>query len=146
MSLPSSLKAISLSGWKRFFDSSWGRFDIRFKGVLGSLRYHAKLVDKEANAQNIASAQEWRDTYLEDVRRMEKDRSEDHFNTVMIWLDVKHYLQEDYVDKLADKCHEGTSDWLLAHAKLKNWIDPGGQPTMLWLNGKPGAGKSIKSM
>ena len=135
-------KFLRASCWKRFFDSSWGRFDIRFKGVLGSLRYHADLVDKEANSYNIASVQEWREAHLEDVRKREKDRLDDHFEKVLNWFDVKEYIQEDDLDRLVDRCYGGTSDWLLEHAKTKAWIRPGGQHAVLWLNGKPGSGMS----
>jgi hypothetical protein len=134
-------KFFRASAWKRFFDSSWGRFDIRFKGVIDSLKYHAKLVDREANACNIASVQEWRERYLDDLRVREKRRSEDQFEKVLNWIDAKG--TDDLFDGLLAKCYGDSCDWLIDHEKFKDWRAKGTQNRMLWLNGKPGSGKSV---
>jgi ankyrin repeat protein len=36
--------------------------------------------------------------------------------------------------------HEGTCNWVFEHPKYTDWLN--GPPEILWLNGKPGAGKS----
>lgn len=78
---------------------------------------------------------------MEEVREREKQRAKDQFRTILNWLDVKDYIQEDLVDKLADRCHEGTGDWLVQHAKVKSWIGNSPQQCGLWINGIPGSGE-----
>ena len=109
------------------------------------MRYHAELVDKEANAWNVATIQEWRSTHLEEVRKMEKQRSEDLFARVIVWLELKDYVREDedHLDSLAERCHPQSSNWLFEHSKVQHWLGNRGQHTSLWLNGKPGSGESF---
>lgn len=140
-SSPLERPAADSSGWKRLFDSSWGRFDIRFKGVISDLKYHADLIDKDANAASIAAAEEWRRTHLEEVKKNERDRSERQLQAVLSWLDTRDYVQEDYLNELVDRCCTGTSTWFLDHAKVKLWINAGDQHSGLWVNGIPGSGK-----
>lgn len=59
-------------GWRFFFDSSWARFDLRFRGILDSLKRHGELVDKEANSIDIEEAREWRKKTLQDIKEREE--------------------------------------------------------------------------
>ncbi|KAI9767181.1 MAG: hypothetical protein M1839_004600 [Geoglossum umbratile] len=40
----------------------------------------------------------------------------------------------------ADNAHPGTCDWILQRESLQKWVN--GERTLLWIKGKPGAGKS----
>jgi hypothetical protein len=127
--------------WKRLFNTTWGSFDVRFAAILTSLRRHAKLIDKEANAYDIAAAQEWRQSYFEDVHKTEDNRLKDRFEKVLHWLDVKNYIQDDDLDRLTDKCYEGTSQWFVEHVKAKTWTATNGKDPILWVTGIPGSGE-----
>lgn len=58
-------------GWKILFVTSWGRFQRRFDNILDDLKHHGDLIDKEANALDIAEA---RDTKAE-ARSVERRQS-----------------------------------------------------------------------
>jgi hypothetical protein len=133
--------------WKRFFSTTWGFFDIRFAAILNSLRRHAELVDKEANARDIAAAQEWRQSYFEDVHKAEDNRRKDRFEKVLYWLDVKNsHMQDDDLDRLTDKCHVGTSQWFIEYEKSKQWRATGGTDSILWTTGIPGSGEYPRNL
>ncbi|KAL1618376.1 general transcription repressor [Neofusicoccum ribis] len=89
--------------WRRFFDTSWSRFGNRFKAILDSLARHSELVDKEATAAAISEAKEWREKQREDVDRLEKERLASHVSSVLSWLELGGYLnQEDELERLLD--------------------------------------------
>jgi hypothetical protein len=130
--------------WKRFFNTTWGVFDIRFAAILSSLRRHAELVDKEANAHDIAKAHEWRQSYLQDAHKAEEIRFNDRFEKALNWLDIRdNHVQDDDLDRLAGMCHSGTSQWFLEHEKAKQWMLAGGKDAILWTTGIPGSGECI---
>ena len=128
--------------WKHLFDSAWGRFDRKFGAIIKRLEYRADLIDKEANAYNIASVQQILNKFSEDAVEKEKERSQGEFVKVIAWLDIHDYIQEDYVDQLDAKCHQGTADWFLQHGTVSSWMDEGSDCPLVWINGTPGCGES----
>ncbi|KAK2755707.1 hypothetical protein FQN54_005857 [Arachnomyces sp. PD_36] len=136
-------KFFKKSGWKIFFSTLWAKFDRRLNPILESLAKHCEIVDKEANSIDIARAQEWRAKAAEDMRKQEEIRSTTQFQAVLAWLDAKDDLQEDELDRLAALAHTRSCDWIENHRAAKPWICPGSRNLVLWIKGKPGAGKSV---
>ena len=143
---------MTYSGWRIFFNTTWGRFRRRFQGIISDLKNHADLVDKEANAYNIyeahvwrQEARQWRDENLRDVARREKEESVAQFQAVQSWLDVKSTEQDDIFDNhcnAADQ-YEGTCAWILKNIKIVSWLRNQPDQSFIWIKGKPGAGKSV---
>lgn len=137
------------TGWKCFFNSSWGRFESRFKGILESLARHADLVDREANAFLISETMQWRQEALQEKSRQERERSAIQFSAVLDWLGLENNLncgqqhQEDVLDRLANDCCPGTTEWVSSQKKMKSWLR--GSTPILWLKGKPGSGRNALS-
>ncbi|KAH0560093.1 hypothetical protein GP486_003386 [Trichoglossum hirsutum] len=135
-------------GWKIFFKSLWSGFDRRFKGILESLARHSELIDKEANSIDITEAKEWRSRLMENTAKKEQERSITQFRAVLSWLEVKDYeqrKQEDELDRQYNLHHDHSCDWILKNSKARSWMRLGTDELVLWLNGKPGAGKSVLS-
>jgi hypothetical protein len=139
-------KFIRQRAWRQCFNSSWGRFEKRFGSILERLKKNADLIDKEANAYNIEAAQQTRKILLESARKWEEKQSEDDFEKVINWLDIKDYIQEDHVDRLRSRCHQGTADWFLQHDKVLNWTKADHRLPLLWVSGMPGCGKSASAL
>jgi hypothetical protein len=110
--------------------------------VLDSLRKHSDLVDKEANALNISTLQDWRLKAFENLEKVEKERFDSQFRAVMTWFDVKDYQQDDILNSLIDKSHPGTTAWLLSNPEVTVWLGNSSKNPILWLTGKPGSGLS----
>ncbi|KAE9985892.1 hypothetical protein EG328_006732 [Venturia inaequalis] len=138
--------------WKIFFDSSWGRFQRRFKGILSDLARHAELVDTEANAFNISEAHKWRiearnwrDQSITDIKRQDKQESFLQYQSMLSWLDVKQSEQDDIFNCLSEAYCPGTCDWISKNTSITSWMRHQPEQPYLWLKGKPGAGKSVLS-
>jgi hypothetical protein len=82
--------------------------------------------------------------YFEDIERRETAQFNARFSAVLDWLDFKDYKQHDEVDKLLDKCHEGTSEWLLKYPKMQAWLNGSSDASIMWLHGIPGSGRLLR--
>ncbi|KAF2458815.1 hypothetical protein BDY21DRAFT_212358 [Lineolata rhizophorae] len=131
-------------GVKMFFKTLWAGFDRRFKGILDSLTYHSELVEKRANAQDIYEAQKWRERRMAELERDEQKFTAAQLQEVLAWLEVhKDYEQENELERQYSLCHEHTCDWIQRNSVAKSWLRLSAENLVVWLNGKPGAGKSV---
>ena len=81
---------------------------------------------------------------MEDTTKKEQERSIAQFHAVLSWLEVKDYEQreqEDELDRQYSLHHNHSCDWILKNTKARSWMRLGKDELVLWLNGKPGAGK-----
>ncbi|QDS73705.1 hypothetical protein FKW77_003346 [Venturia effusa] len=141
---------VTRPNWKIFFDSSWGRFQRRFGGIISDLTRHAELVDTEANAFSISEAHKWRieartwrDQSIANIARQDSQESYSQYQSMLSWLDVKQCEQDDIFDCLSEAYCPGTCDWMPRNAIISSWLRHSPEQSYLWLKGKPGAGKSV---
>lgn len=141
-------------GWKLLFLTSWGRFQRRFDNIIEDLGRHGDLIDKGANARNIAEAREmrrdirlWREENVEKVQAFEKQQSIKQYQSIIAWMNI------DETDQLAifestmaeGRNYPGTCAWILKHSKISSWLSKRPESPILWLQGTPGSGKSVIS-
>ncbi|CAN9203513.1 unnamed protein product [Alternaria alternata] len=141
-------KLFKRNGWMCFFKSSWGQFGSRFNCILESLEKHATLIDQEANAYLISETMQWRREALQAVAKTEKDRSTAQLTAALAWLGLEtvphcgQAYQDNLLHRLINDCCDGTTDWILKHQRMRQWLQHGRGGPILWLKGKPGSGKS----
>ncbi|ORY00158.1 hypothetical protein BCR34DRAFT_606363 [Clohesyomyces aquaticus] len=136
-------KFVRMKSWKLFFCSMWGHFESRFGSILSSFAYHSELVDKEATAIDVSEASERRKQDAEKWEKQEQEWRAAKLRAVVAWLRVDGDSPEDTLDKLSRECLPGSCDWLYGHPKVELWLKDTGTTALLWLHGKPGAGKSV---
>ncbi|CAN9386696.1 unnamed protein product [Alternaria alternata] len=141
-------KLFKRNGWMCFFKSSWGQFGSRFNCILESLEKHATLIDQEANAYLVLETMQWRREALQAVAKTEKDRSTAQLTAALAWLGLEtvphcgQAYQDNLLHRLINDCCDGTTDWILKHQRMRQWLQNGRGGPILWLKGKPGSGKS----
>ena len=142
-SSPSPRKANTyiLTAWNLFFSSMWGQFESRFDSILASLAHHSELVDKEAMAVDISEAMERRQRDAEMWEKQELEWRATKLHVVMNWLGFNGRAPEDELDKLLQGCLPDSCNWLVDHAKTQLWLKDGPTNALMWLHGKPGAGR-----
>ncbi|KAI0470247.1 hypothetical protein F4859DRAFT_486121 [Xylaria cf. heliscus] len=147
-------KFITRNGWKLLFLTSWGRFQRRFNSKLESMKRHERLIDKEANARNIAEAREmrheirqWRQENLEQIERLEKEETEKQYHSISSWLKVNDSEQQEIYNTLRSEGqnHPGTCNWALKNKHVQLFFQRKPVTQALWLHGVPGSGKSVLS-
>ncbi|GAW23033.1 hypothetical protein ANO14919_125810 [Xylariales sp. No.14919] len=145
---------ITRNGWKLLFPTLWGRFQRRFDDTLENLARHERLVDKEANARNIAEARQmrqeirdWRQDNLDRIERLEKDETSKQYLSIASWLKVDDSEQQHIYDSLHSEgqSYPGTCAWALKNKSVQLFLQKKSAPQVLWLRGVAGSGKSVLS-
>jgi hypothetical protein len=136
------LAVLIAPGWKRFFDASWRSFRGRFNSILERLAKNRDLIDQEAQCYSILAGKDFRETILEKIDRDEKERSDHRLRDTLTWLDLKGQdrEQDDLFDCRSRDRKDGTCEWILKNPKIRTWLDPEDNRSLLWLRGKPGSG------
>jgi hypothetical protein len=105
------------------------------------------LVDREANAFLIAESFQWRKEAREAAAQKETERCSTQLAAVLAWLSLEndpHCGQSDQdgiLDQLLSDCYPGTTEWIVTHPQMRSWLKKDREQALLWLKGKPGAGK-----
>lgn len=112
------------------------------------------MIDQDANAISIAEAKAWRTQQLEQIRQWRAERADDldrvererlaaQVRYAVAWLGAgeEQEVREDLCAKLARTCDGADGHWALRHRTIVSWLDRGQVHSVVWLNGKPGAGE-----
>ncbi len=120
---------------------------------MENLRRHRDLIDLEANAISIAEAKAWRSTQIDIIRRWredrayeiekaERERSASQTKEAVAWFGTNEG-QEDIFAKFSKACDGSDGHWIFEESIIRSWLGQSGRDeSVIWLNGKPGAGES----
>ncbi|UKZ47926.1 hypothetical protein TrVGV298_002161 [Trichoderma virens] len=147
-------KFVRRSGWKLLFLTSWGRFQRRFDNILEDMKRHETLIDREANARNIAEAREmrqeirrWREQSLDQLTSLDGEEAAKQYQSIISWLNMDESDQLAIFESISTegRKHPGTCSWVLKNSKISSWLQRKQDTSILWLQGTPGSGKSVIS-
>ncbi|KAH6845783.1 hypothetical protein B0I37DRAFT_381087 [Chaetomium sp. MPI-CAGE-AT-0009] len=140
-----ALKYFQQPMWKQIFQATWKTYKSRFDDLFSDIRRHGHLIVSQATLSQIEACQgekRLRDKQFQEIAEAESRR---HLRELNGWLRAASVAndQHDYC-KLRTE-YPGTGRWLLDNPTFKDWFEPWCQliPPLLWLNGIPGAGKTI---
>ncbi|KAI3329791.1 hypothetical protein F4824DRAFT_372120 [Ustulina deusta] len=136
-------KFVRRKSWKFFFNTTWANFDFRFNSILASMAKHSEAIDQEAATIDIIEAKQWREKLASQVATREKDRLDRRRQSVIAWLALEQLPHDDNREKLLRDCLKGSCDWVLKQEKVASWVKIDSRLPVVWLHGKPGAGKSV---
>ncbi|KAH8586238.1 hypothetical protein B0O99DRAFT_644911 [Bisporella sp. PMI_857] len=130
--------------WKRFFEASWKVFAPAIDHIERNLEHYRRLVTSRVSITEFEAIQNHRQTTTNTFEKQMKDHNALRQDTVKAWL--RHFdckgQQESYRDTRSICRDPGR--WLLNHPLIQDWFNPDFCPEpLLWLNGIPGAGKTI---
>ena len=131
--------------WHIWFAFDWGLFERRFKAITSRLTSHCDLLDKEATSLHFSQMKEMRDNRLREEEAFEISRQNQMVQDVFTWLSAAEDTQEDYLYHLLDHRQPGTYNFILKDPQISSWLDSEVGPDVIWMTGKPGAGKSFLS-
>ncbi|KAF2807330.1 putative zinc finger protein [Mytilinidion resinicola] len=131
--------------WKQMFDATWKTYKSRFSGIISNMSRHRSLIENQATLSQIEDFRESRlienDRFEAEIKNEELRRSHSVYN----WLRATSIDTDQYHLSKIRADYPGTGRWLLVNPTFKKWFDPqyATIPPLLWLNGIPGAGKSV---
>ncbi|KUM58863.1 hypothetical protein ACN42_g8284 [Penicillium freii] len=131
--------------WKQLWHATWKTQQSRFSSIISGMARHRALIESQAGLSEIADSQESRrlvdDRHNAEVQYESLRRSRTVFN----WLRAPDLDGNQYNLTQMRADNPGTGRWLLDNQAFKDWFDPNYPkiPPLLWLNGIPGAGKTV---
>lgn len=102
---------------------------------------YSEAINREVATIDIIEVRQWRDRLESQVATKEKDRINRDRQSVIAWLALENLPQDDNREKLLRDCLPGSCDWVLKQEKLASWVKIDSKLPVVWLHGKPGAGK-----
>ncbi|KAL2272338.1 hypothetical protein FJTKL_06783 [Diaporthe vaccinii] len=143
-----------LPGWRLLFLTSWGRFQRRFDNILEETKRHEDLIDREANARDIAEARSmrqelraWKEERLENIRIQDERQSAKEYRTLLSWLNTDESDQITIFESISSQGnrHPGTCAWVTQNTQIRAWLQEKPDAPILWLSGTAVSGKSVIS-
>ena len=128
--------------WHLLFTFHWGLFERRFKVILNRISAHCDRLDSEAAAIHFSEMKKFRDESQNEIDAFEHHRQYQMTESVYRWLSAVEHDQEEHLHRMSDSRQPKTCDWVLDDPQVKSWIEDETGELTLWLNGKPGSGKS----
>lgn len=94
--------------------------------------------------QILREGSETRQTLLNSVREEHAKIADRQLQDCIEWLELQGMdrAQKNLFDARAEDREPGTCQWLLQHSSFQSWIEMDHKRKFLWLQGKPGSGKS----
>ncbi|CZR69490.1 related to vegetatible incompatibility protein HET-E-1 [Phialocephala subalpina] len=140
--------------WHVIFLSLWKDFGSRFDSIIQSLKKQRDFLDIEAASFDIVEAKDSRMKLQDEIRRSQRreqetvEESERNARTNQLqhsitWLSADEKIQETVYERTSRRRHDKTCEWILNEPRWKNWIKDDSRNPSLWLDGKPGSGKSV---
>lgn len=136
----------------------WKNFETRFRSLLSSLNQHRQLIAHQAEAihyqqyqqdsqaifNHIQQYEQDRIRNIENRERQEESEAQKKYLEVLQWFSAADTTMSDQEEfTRIRREYPGSGDWILKKEKIRNWQeDDTPTSSILWLNGKPGAGNS----
>lgn len=134
--------AADLLGSKLFLRFIWSTFESEFQENLNKMSRLLVNLQQETTLVHRKTVQ----GALTNIKLLTQAQfsrtSNDVRNEIMNWLsplDTASRLIE-----ISQRRIEGTGDWIFRDENFRSWLSPQGSP-VLWINGNPGAGKTVLS-
>jgi len=126
------------------FQAVWRGFKVKLDELKDNMRRHRHLIESQASIvqfQESLKLRKFAEGKFEDIQ---KEFVQARWPAVRQWLTAYNSKkQQDFCAKKRAECPD-SGQWLLTHDRFMNWLDPIYCTTpLLWLNGNPGAGKTI---
>ncbi|KAJ5373531.1 hypothetical protein N7517_005537 [Penicillium concentricum] len=131
--------------WKQLWHATWKTQKSRFSNIISGMARHRALIESQAGLSQIEDFQESR-RVMDGRHNVEvQDEASRRSRTVFNWLKAPDVDGNQYNLTQTRAGHPGTGRWLLENQAFKDWFDPNYPkiPPLLWLNGIPGAGKTV---
>lgn len=138
---------IYILAWKNLFTAAWKDFQESFKPILNDLVRHRELIESAASLEQIQEARDAR--YQSEVSFKAFEQEQNHTKTLAVisWLSAADPDIDQATFAATRQDIAETGRWILSEPTVKAWSDLSQTNIpMVWLNGKPGAGKMCLSM
>jgi hypothetical protein len=101
------------------------------------------MIDQEAVTVDIVEAKQLREVQNAKILQQEEDRTDLQRRTIVSWLGLPtSQSHHDTSERLLRDCLPHSCDWVSKLEAIQAWCEDSKKAPVVWLHGKPGAGKS----
>ncbi|KAK0669911.1 hypothetical protein QBC41DRAFT_318787 [Cercophora samala] len=159
--------------WRQLFQATWKTYKSRFDDLISGIKRHRELIVSQANllrieaslddrrnmdqhfsqiagavnqaSLSIQSSLDERKIRDQQFKEMADAESNRKLRDLHGWLKATNVANDQHEFSRLRSEYPGTGSWILDNPKFKEWFETPCQliPPVLWLNGIPGAGKTI---
>ncbi|KAI1121431.1 putative zinc finger protein [Nemania abortiva] len=131
--------------WQQLFSETWTACKSRLSNIIHSINQRRSLIESQATPSQIEEVR----GNIQQSRQIEDHELDEQnlrrIKAVHNWLSATNVDtdQDNYTKTRAE--YPTTGQWLLGNTLFQEWFNPRFPtiPPLLWLNGIPGAGKTI---
>lgn len=98
---------------------------------------------KDARAKLQNELQESQRSSLAVLDQLDSNAKISRLQHAVAWLAVDDKAQEDNFERISNRRHDETCVWIAKNGQFISWCRDDGNNPVLWVSGKPGAGKLI---
>ncbi|KAI1311218.1 hypothetical protein F5Y03DRAFT_324179 [Xylaria venustula] len=138
------LQQLKQREWKMLFKSTWGDFAACLEQIKENIARSHRLIDGNVSFKELEEIHEIRSSSLRTFRANKSAQNISRRSIIFQWLSSDKFeaKQAEY-RKIRSVC-KSPGAWLLNNSQFLNWSAPEFcSDPILWLNGIPGAGKTI---
>ncbi|KAL8303462.1 hypothetical protein RB597_005051 [Gaeumannomyces tritici] len=130
--------------WKRLFLANWSGFKTDISQLKENLARHRRLIESRASLTQFEETQSIRAAAEENLKQTKEDTQRRRRRDVFQWLGSADMEAVHERHVTARAWSSKSCNWLAQDPVFKDWFDSDFcTMPLLWLNGKPGAGKSV---
>ncbi|KAH7308822.1 hypothetical protein BKA65DRAFT_174630 [Rhexocercosporidium sp. MPI-PUGE-AT-0058] len=147
-------KLLSRRAWHVLFLSLWTDYKTRFSSIIDGLKTQRDFLDTEAMSIHMSQSKDAREKLQTEIQenqrnavvileQLESKAKISRLQHAVAWLSVDDKTQEYNFETISNRRHDKTCQWIAKNDQLLSWKKDDEKHSLLWLNGKPGAGKSV---
>ncbi|TRX90263.1 hypothetical protein FHL15_008808 [Xylaria flabelliformis] len=131
-------------GWKTLFISTWGDFATCLDQIKANISRSHRLISGDVSFKEIEEIRNLRASSLHTFKMNKTAEDISHRATIRQWLSSYNCEAEQARHRKTRSICQSPGSWLLKDSRFLNWSTPEfcSYP-FIWLNGIPGAGKTI---
>ncbi|KAK8044973.1 hypothetical protein PG993_004997 [Apiospora rasikravindrae] len=130
--------------WQQLFQGVWKGFEVRVKDLKRDFSQHRHLIESRASLIEFEEVQRIRQQTKDGLAQAAQANLDRQHHEVLQWLAPTLPWKRHELHRLAREEDAAAGKWLLDDNRFQLWSEKDYCATpLLWLNGKPGAGKSV---
>ncbi|KAI0406999.1 hypothetical protein F4802DRAFT_605837 [Xylaria palmicola] len=138
------LQQLTQREWKTLFLPSWAGFATCFDQIKENIARSCRLVKSNASYKELEEAQNIRASSLHTFKTNKSAQDITRRSTIIQWLSSYNCEADQIRYRKTRSICECPGEWLLRDSRFQKWSAIGFcSDPFLWLNGIPGAGKTI---
>jgi len=128
--------------WQGLFKSSWRDFTTTITHISENMRRHRALIESGGSLGDFEIMQNSRQLAIHAFEKQAQDQVNLRRDIVGSWLCSFSCERQQETHRATRLVCKDSGRWLLDDSRFKDWLSPDycSKP-LLWLNGKPGAGR-----